>query len=239
MEQSQNNIYLKLQGLIWSAFLGVVSFQIIVPIAWEYLNIVLNIHFEQGYFIFVTTYALLLPVGFTFWLVYHYKEFKACLFPIGKENEIDSICKIFLIGIGAILLLHIACILVSIFVYEIEVSDFWILQIISFTTSFILLLTGGLISRKRILLFLPTSNSNQEKEIKQKAFRVLFGWVIFSILVFGFLLIHWQANKKHYQSVTKEYTRAGFLLLDKRKKLDTLIRDFSSCAVRSYDLTHH
>ena len=228
MEQSQNNIYLKLQGLIWSAFLGVLSFQIIVPIAWEYLNLVLDIPFQQGYFTFVTIYALLVPASFAIWLIFQHKDLKACLFPIDSENDIDSICKIFIIGIGVSLLCQVTLTLFFTFVYKIKANNFWVYQIICFVTSFILLLAGGFISRKRILQFSTKSLSRQETEIKQKAIRILFGFAFFSLLILGFVFKHWQVNKKNYYGETKEYIESGFSLLDARKNLETPIREANS-----------
>jgi hypothetical protein len=225
MEQSQNNIYLKLQGLIWSAFLGVLSFQIIVPIAWEYLNLVLNIRFQQGYFTFVTIYALLVPASFAIWLFFHHKELKACLFPIDSENDIDSICKIFIVGLGVSLLCQVTLTLFFTFVNKFNANNFWVFQILCFVTSFILLLMGGFISRKRILQFATKTLSRQGKEIKQKAIRILFGFALFSMLIIGFVFAHWHANKKNYHKETKEYIEAGFSLLDTRKKMDTLIKE--------------
>jgi len=225
MEQSQNNIYLKLQGLIWSAFLGVLSFQIIVPIAWEHLNIVLDIPFQQGYFTFITIYSLLVPASFAIWLTIHHKDLKACLFPIENENKVDSICKIFLVGLGVSLIFQIILILVSIFVYEIQACDFWLFEVISFAVSFTLIFIGGLISCKRVLRFPTKPLSKQKKEIKQKAIRILFGFALFSLLILGFVFKHWQVNKKNYYEKKKEYIEAGFSLLDTRKKLDALIKE--------------
>jgi len=228
MEHTQTNIYLSLQRLVWSVFLGVLSFQIIVPYVWSYINTILGIPFYTGYISFILTYAIFLPIITSVWLFYNNAELKACLFPIEAEDKVDRLSKFFLLGLRISLLLQVIVILIFILLYEISSCHFGIIQFLVSAISVLVFGLGALITIKRVKLFANEPIDKARKLIKLRAFRTLAGWALFSILILVFELSHWEHNKENnYYTGTKEQVKKGFDLLCERVLMDTLLKEIS------------
>ena len=60
--RENDNVYQNLKGLVWSAFIGIVSFQILPPSIWGYLHNVVGIGYEAAYWIFIVAYFLLATI---------------------------------------------------------------------------------------------------------------------------------------------------------------------------------
>jgi hypothetical protein len=67
-DNSSDNIFASLKGLIWGAFIGVVSFQLLAPIVWGYLHAALGLDYYKSYWIFTLVYFLSLPTIVLGWL---------------------------------------------------------------------------------------------------------------------------------------------------------------------------
>lgn len=67
-DNSNENIVSSLRTLIWGAFIGVVSFQVLAPEVWGYLDKALGIPHDISYWIFTWTYFLLIPLIVLGWI---------------------------------------------------------------------------------------------------------------------------------------------------------------------------
>jgi hypothetical protein len=63
-KQLVDNYYLDIKTIIGSALIGVVSFQLLGPVVWEYLQTNLGIPFKIAFRIFIFCYFLLIAAGF-------------------------------------------------------------------------------------------------------------------------------------------------------------------------------
>jgi hypothetical protein len=75
MPDNNNSLISSLQGLIWSAIIGVASFQIIAPDVWGYIHDALAIPYKTAYWIFTLCYFLSLPVYMLIWLLFNKGSF--------------------------------------------------------------------------------------------------------------------------------------------------------------------
>ncbi len=95
-KQLVDNYYLDIKTIIGSALIGVVSFQLLGPVVWEYLQANLGISFILAFKIFIFCYFLLIPAGFIFWLVYHYDIVKTIIPPFDESKALSKDGRIFL-----------------------------------------------------------------------------------------------------------------------------------------------
>lgn len=56
---AKNNIFYHLRQLIWTAFIGVISFQLIAPAVWEYMYRLAGIEYDTSYWLFIIAYLLI------------------------------------------------------------------------------------------------------------------------------------------------------------------------------------
>jgi hypothetical protein len=98
MPDAQENLYANLKTLIWGAFIGIVSFQILGP------NLAIAIHNQVGcseqtaYDLFSRLYLLLPPAISLFLIIRDFHLFKKYLSPFG-EDKIDRPSKWLLFGV--------------------------------------------------------------------------------------------------------------------------------------------
>lgn len=72
-KKDDDNIFGNLRALIWSVFVGVLSFQVLAPKIWDYLHSSLGINYYYSYWIFTWSYFLILPAFVLGWLCYNRK----------------------------------------------------------------------------------------------------------------------------------------------------------------------
>jgi len=96
-DNSNENIFSSLRTLIWGAFIGVVSFQILAPEVWGYLHRALGIPNNWSYWIFTVVYFLTMPVIVLLWLKNN-KDLITRYLPVYK-GEISENSKLFLNGL--------------------------------------------------------------------------------------------------------------------------------------------
>lgn len=87
--ETDNNIFSKLKGLLWGAFLGVVSFQLLAPKVWGYVNEAMGLENKAAYWVFIIVYFVLLPLGFAIWLLAN----KATIFSYLSLNNANAVEK--------------------------------------------------------------------------------------------------------------------------------------------------
>jgi len=75
MPEKNDSLIASLQGLLWSAIIGVASFQIIAPNVWGYIHDALAIPYKTAYWIFTLCYFLSLPVYLLVWLLFNRGSF--------------------------------------------------------------------------------------------------------------------------------------------------------------------
>jgi hypothetical protein len=75
MPEKNDSLIASLQGLLWSAIIGVASFQIIAPNVWGYIHDALAIPYKTAYWIFTLCYFLSLPVYLLVWLLFNQSSF--------------------------------------------------------------------------------------------------------------------------------------------------------------------
>lgn len=95
-KQLVENYYLDIKTIIGSALIGVVSFQLLGPVVWEYLQANLGVPFKFAFRLFIFGYFLLIPAGFIFWLVYHYDIVKTIIPPFDESKDLSKDGRIFL-----------------------------------------------------------------------------------------------------------------------------------------------
>jgi hypothetical protein len=76
MPEKNDSLIASLQGLLWSAIIGVASFQIIAPNVWGYIHDALAIPYKTAYWIFTLCYFLSLPVYLLVWLLFNQISFR-------------------------------------------------------------------------------------------------------------------------------------------------------------------
>jgi hypothetical protein len=105
--QQEKSIYLSLQQLVWSSFIGLLSFQVIAPHVWTYASRFLGLSFSEAYWIFNACYTFIVPAAIALWFLYNWTGFNACLGMFATSGKKDLLCKIYLNGFIAILALQI------------------------------------------------------------------------------------------------------------------------------------
>ena len=75
MPEKNDSLIASLQGLLWSAIIGVASFQIIAPNVWGYIHDALALPYKTAYWIFTLCYFLSLPVYLLVWLLFNQISF--------------------------------------------------------------------------------------------------------------------------------------------------------------------
>ena len=75
MPEKNDSLIASLQGLLWSAIIGVASFQIIAPNVWGYIHDALALSYKTAYWIFTLCYFLSLPVYLLVWLLFNQISF--------------------------------------------------------------------------------------------------------------------------------------------------------------------
>ena len=75
MPEKNDSLIASLQGLLWSAIIGVASFQIIAPNVWGYIHDALALPYKTAYWIFTLCYFLSLPVYLLVWLLFNQMSF--------------------------------------------------------------------------------------------------------------------------------------------------------------------
>lgn len=223
MEQSSSNIYVSLQRLVWSTFVGVISFQIIAPNVWNYVNKMLGIQYQTGYLTFVIIYAVTLPIIILIWLLLNLNELKACLFPIEDEKETNKLCTNFLRGLALTLGLQVIAIIVLLRWYWKDEIAFVVLQLFLTGMSLTLLGIGAVISSERIRLFAKENSDTASVKVKNKAWRILITWIALALSLVLFGSKYWINNSKNYVSESENEVTDSFLILEKRDRLDSLL----------------
>ncbi len=95
-DTSNDNIFASLKGLIWGAFIGVVSFQILAPNIWDYLHSSMGINYANAYWLFTLIYFLILPLIFIIWTWWNIKPIKTCLPPYDETEQLEKHSNFFI-----------------------------------------------------------------------------------------------------------------------------------------------
>jgi hypothetical protein len=218
MQNGKENIYISLQQLIWSTFLGVISFQLIVPNVWSYTEAILRVPPEISYQAFLFVYGLALPTAVIIWIYLNFEKLKASLFPLDNELEIDTLSKWFLRTlVGAILfqMVSFASIVTRI------VTDRWIftaLQVFHAFSSTVLVGLGIYLAISRVRAFQDLPHNIH---FKKTLYKGIATWSVISIGLLAIGIFHYRGNHEKFIERTKTI---GFVLLSKQQKLDTLFR---------------
>jgi hypothetical protein len=107
IKNNDDNILGNLRTLIWSVFVGVLSFQVIAPKVWDYLHSSLGIGYLWSYWIFTFAYFLILPAFVIVWLCSNWKLI-AYYLPVYK-GDLTNTSKYFLYGV----LIFVALLLIN------------------------------------------------------------------------------------------------------------------------------
>ncbi|MFN8335701.1 MAG: hypothetical protein U0U09_11265 [Cyclobacteriaceae bacterium] len=219
MEQSQSSMYVSLKQLVWSAVIGVFSFQVIAPTVWAYVNSILGIPFYQGYIIFVLVYALTLLIITGIWLLYNRQPLQQCL----TGNV--TLCRTFLAGLTVSILIQVFAISFFLTRYRLSVEAFVTLQAIIFVLNAALLSVSIWITIGRIRKFSSGSTDKRVTAARDTAYRIIAGCVIAVIILCLFGKIHWQHNQQFYYTGDSTKIASGFRYLDNRKALEPLLAE--------------
>jgi len=224
MQPAQSNVYVNLQRLVWVAFAGVLSFQVLAPNVWSHVSQVLGFTFSEGYKWFVLIYALTVLIVFCVWLAFNGREIRDCLFPVGIRNEMTLVCGIFLLGLMVSIVIQGIAIAIFLTRFKIGANDFVNVQWVILILNIVLLLTGIRIAIIRIHTFRKTFKNQRASIVYKKAYRTLLGWilVVLALCVFGFS--HWSHNQKSYYPGDSNTIEDGFKYFKKRSQLDSLLK---------------
>ncbi len=97
-ENTEDGLFGSLKGLIWGAFVSVISFQLLAPQIWSYLHGLLGIGYHTAYWTFTATYFLFVPVMILLWALGKREILKRYLPPFNSGAELHSKSRIFLTG---------------------------------------------------------------------------------------------------------------------------------------------
>jgi hypothetical protein len=106
-ETTDDNILGSLKSLVWTAFISVVSFQLLAPQIWSYLHNLLGIDYQLSYWSFTLVYFLLAPLTLLIWFILHRRILVKFLPPFNKPGELDRSSKVFIWGFPAFILSQI------------------------------------------------------------------------------------------------------------------------------------
>ncbi len=222
-KQLIGSYYLDLKTLITSAFLGVVSFQIIAPTGWDYLYRYLRIDLNAAYLIFILLYFIVVPVGFLFWFRYFKNTIQIILPPFTGEKGMDKNGTIFLNLIqGSLVTLVVLHILIAFF--DLPVSS-WLLPIfVGFCTLATTLILLSFSFGKKLITASGLQENRDWKIVYRKskllsitayAFIGLFG------LYYCYItpkIIYQEANSE----IFKDELNYSIKLIEQKRRLDTL-----------------
>jgi hypothetical protein len=114
---SNDNIFANLKTLLWGAFIGVVSFQILAPLIWDYLHNSLGINYSAAYWLFTLVYFLILPSIFLIWIAWNIKSIKTCLPPFNEKEELSKLSKLFIKGLMLFIVAQSTCTVLFFFIH--------------------------------------------------------------------------------------------------------------------------
>ncbi|HYK46391.1 MAG TPA: hypothetical protein VEV83_14535, partial [Parafilimonas sp.] len=137
-DNSSDNIFASLKGLIWSAFIGVVSFQILAPNIWDYLHGSLGVGYKNAYWWFTWTYFLILPALFLIWTWWNMQSLRVCLPPFNNTEALSRHSKFFIRAVRLFIVLQ-SLLTIGIFYFHIDKAGVTTIMIIYFVWSALLL----------------------------------------------------------------------------------------------------
>lgn len=217
MDQSQTSMYVSLRQLVWSAVIGVLSFQVIAPTVWGYVNSILGISFYVGYVSFVLIYALTLLVITALWLVYNRQPLNECL--TGSR----ILCRVFLSGIMASLLIQGVAVAYFLTRFTATPAQFATLQVVILFINTSLLIISASIAHNRIKKFTGNTADKRVRATRDAAGRIITGSAAAVGILIAFAFFHWHHNQSRYYTGTADGIRAGFKYFDEGRKLDSLV----------------
>ena len=137
-DNSSDNIFASLKGLIWSAFIGVVSFQILAPNIWDYLHSSLGVTYKHAYWWFTWTYFLILPALFLVWTWWNMQSLRVCLPPFNNTETLSGHSKFFIRAVRLFIVVQ-SLLTVAIFYFHIDKAGVTAIMITYFAWSALLL----------------------------------------------------------------------------------------------------
>lgn len=229
--QIQNSIYHNIQKLIWTAFIGVVSFQLIAPQVWGYMNKLAGVSYIIGYYIFTIAYIIIVPAIFFYWLHQNREEIRETL--SFTETEADNNAAItntnlfssaywpnryvkrilYIISIQIFICLFLLCFYVS----------FWLFVIIQYGllyANIFLLAKSKTITKRYLNQKIQNSGTAGEKT----KFERLRSQTAFSFNLFLILIFLWGAfflYRSNNYSDAKTHPERGFKLLTLKDSLSS------------------
>jgi hypothetical protein len=222
-KQLIGSYYLDLKTLITSAFLGVVSFQIIAPTGWDYLYRYLRIDLNAAYLIFILLYFIVVPLGFLFWFRYFQNTIKIILPPFIGEKALDKNAALFLRIIqGSLIILVLAHILISFF--DLPVSS-WLLSIFICFCALATVLIILSFSFGKKLIFASGLQQNKDWQTVYRKSKILSITAYVFIALFGLYYCYITPKIISQEPVTKIFKdelKYSFELIREKRRLDTL-----------------
>lgn len=180
---SNDNIFQGIKGLVWGAFVGVVSFQVLAPNIWGYLHEALGLDYLTSYWLFTVIYFLIVPVNLFLWFWVNRKVFGKYLPPFGEHNSLKGKGKLFFWGQLIFLIIQIGLAAAGFLRHWAEWA-IWAQAVFYAIWCFLLLLLCGSICRDRIKYTKEVVNgkaTNKKPETIAVKIKTYF-WELFSVL---------------------------------------------------------
>lgn len=119
---ANENILTNFKGLLWGAFIGVVSFQILSPNIWNYAHETFGRGYHFSYLVFTAVYFFMMPVVMLCWVCSNWKLLKKYLPPFNSKSDLSSVGKQFIWGLISFIITQI---IFSIIVFRIPFHN-WV-----------------------------------------------------------------------------------------------------------------
>ncbi|WPU91874.1 hypothetical protein SNE25_21390 [Mucilaginibacter sabulilitoris] len=137
-ETTDDNFLGSLKSLVWTAFISVVSFQLLAPQIWSYLHNLLRIGYLTAYRSFTLVYFLLAPVSLLTWFFIHHKLLIKYMPPFNEVGKLEKCSRVFIWVFPAFILCQIA---VTVWGFYLHWEDFilWTILALYFVINTVLL----------------------------------------------------------------------------------------------------
>jgi hypothetical protein len=228
-EKNNDNIYQNLKGLIWSAFIGIVSFQILAPNIWGYLHKLLGIGYQTAYWEFIIGYILIVPALAVFWLMKDYRIIIRYLPPVDDPVLSAAESKKFLNRLILYIILEfiVTGLLLCLRISYSALFVFWV--VVNAAACVYLFVCGASITYDSLI----KERENISAIINRKKF-----WQLFSICILSFIFLACigityllnNNNKSLYKNDDRQAGRLGFQLLTLRENIDSSARNMRDLA---------
>lgn len=219
MPDAQENLYTNLKTLIWGAFVGIVSFQILGP------NLATAIHKQMGwseqcaYDVFSTLYLVLPSIICLFLIWRDFHLFKKYLHPFGKD-ELDWLSKALIWGVVGLWTVQLVATVFFLFADE-RSAPYWIFRLLTIIECFgcgALMVFGTQLAalKFRHVHAVAVADKRYFFQLKATCFII---FILLSFFIYNY--IH-QNGKKGF--LLNDLHDQGFALKEKKENLEDGLR---------------